>query len=183
MEEVINSVFLLEGECNSYYIDDKIKILIDAGFDFKKHVDFLVLTHIHPDHILFAKVIQERTNCKILVGDGDQIIDSLIQFFPEWHGKKIRQFKADKVLKDGDVINSGACSFKVLAVPGHSKGSIALFEYNNKILFSGDTLFADGIIGRTDFPHSEPKKMESSLEKLKKTNYKILLPGHGKIVL
>jgi glyoxylase-like metal-dependent hydrolase (beta-lactamase superfamily II) len=63
----------------------------------------------------------------------------------------------------------------IIESPGHTKDSVCfLFK---DILFSGDTLFHNGI-GRTDFPESAPDKMKDSLEKLKKINYKTLCPGH-----
>lgn len=66
-------------------------------------------------------------------------------------------------------------SIKAIKTPGHSEESLC-FLYKD-ILFSGDTLFYDGI-GRTDLPGGNEKEMEKSLEKLKKLNYKILCPGH-----
>ena len=65
---------------------------------------------------------------------------------------------------------------KVITTPGHTKDSVCFFYED--ILFSGDTIFGQGYLGRTDFPESEPEKMQKSLEKLKKINYKILCPGH-----
>lgn len=65
--------------------------------------------------------------------------------------------------------------FKIIEVPGHTYDSIA-FLYKN-ILFSGDTLFYQGI-GRTDLPNSQPEKMADSLAKLRGLKYKILCPGH-----
>jgi len=47
-----------------------------------------------------------------------------------------------------------------------------------KILFSGDTIFHRGTIGRTDLPTSLPKEMDKSLKKLAKYKYDILCPGH-----
>ena len=65
--------------------------------------------------------------------------------------------------------------FKIIKTPGHTKDSIAILYED--ILFSGDTLFHNGI-GRTDFPESEPEKMKESLKTLKLLNYKTLCPGH-----
>jgi len=62
-----------------------------------------------------------------------------------------------------------------LKTPGHSKDSLS-FLYKD-ILFSGDTLFHNGI-GRTDLPESDPGKMKESLEKLKRLDYQVLAPGH-----
>jgi len=64
---------------------------------------------------------------------------------------------------------------KIIQTPGHSKDSIAILY--NQILFSGDTLFHNGI-GRTDLPESQPEKMQDSLNTLRSLNYKVLCPGH-----
>jgi glyoxylase-like metal-dependent hydrolase (beta-lactamase superfamily II) len=66
---------------------------------------------------------------------------------------------------------------KVIPTPGHTQGSISLLYEKESILFSGDTLFENGI-GRYDLPNSAPGKMQESLDKLKKIKYKILCPGH-----
>jgi len=66
---------------------------------------------------------------------------------------------------------------KIIETPGHSKGGICILY--DDVLFSGDTLFHRGTIGRTDLPGSSEKEMQNSLDKLKKINYKILAPGHG----
>ncbi len=66
--------------------------------------------------------------------------------------------------------------FKVIETPGHTRDSICLLY--GDILFSGDTIFHNGNIGRTDLPESNPKKMQESIEKIKKIPYKILCPGH-----
>jgi glyoxylase-like metal-dependent hydrolase (beta-lactamase superfamily II) len=55
----------------------------------------------------------------------------------------------DRTVKEGDTIQVGEITLKVIHTPGHSPGGIAL--YTDGILFAGDTLFA-GSIGRTDFP-------------------------------
>src|SRR3990167_6116034 len=55
----------------------------------------------------------------------------------------------------------------VVKTPGHTKGSICYYMPKEKILFSGDTIFHNGI-GRTDLPNSQPEKMAESLEKIRK---------------
>ena len=179
MIEVYPKIFLMKGLCNNYYVDGKIKILIDAGFDFKEKVDILILTHIHPDHVFFAKKIQERTNCKIFIGQDDENIDEFLFYCPSWKGKEIEKFKIDRVLKKNDKINIGQYDFQVLQLPGHTLGSIGLYEKKHEILFSGDTIFENGLIGRTDFIHSSEELMQKTLKKLKKLKIKHLFSGHG----
>jgi hydroxyacylglutathione hydrolase len=66
-------------------------------------------------------------------------------------------------------------NFRPIKTPGHTKDSIC-YLYKG-ILFTGDTLFHNGI-GRTDLPESDPGKMEDSLERLKLLDYQVLAPGH-----
>jgi len=66
---------------------------------------------------------------------------------------------------------------KIIQTPGHSKGGICILYKD--ILFSGDTLFHRGNIGRTDLPGGSEKEIKNSLKKLSKIKYKILCPGHG----
>ena len=81
----------------------------------------------------------------------------------------------DILLNDQDKISS----FEVLSTPGHTPGSICLLNREEKILFSGDTLFKASI-GRTDLQNGNFTQIISSLQKLKKLDEDILvLPGHG----
>lgn len=180
--EIIPKIYLIKGYCNTYCVDDEVKVLIDAGADYKGEVDILILTHLHPDHVFYANRIRKRTNCRILISRKDSDLNVIKEHFNEWDGKKVELFPVDSVLEEGEVIRTGAYNFKILATPGHTKGSTCLYDEKKKVLFSGDVLFADGYIGRTDFPHSEPDKMKGTLERLKKLDFKVLLPGHGRII-
>ena len=67
---------------------------------------------------------------------------------------------------EGDVIKVGTLRFEVIETPGHTAGGICLFERENGVLFTGDTLFA-GAIGRTDHPGGDyDQLMKSILQKL-----------------
>lgn len=74
----------------------------------------------------------------------------------------------------------GTYKFEILHTPGHTPGSICLFEPQTGFLFSGDTKFAHGGRGRTDLGGSDDK-MEQSLDALSQLDYKLLCPGHGEI--
>ncbi len=113
-------------------------------------VDIILLTHNHWDHTGNIDVFE---NAKI-------------------YGDKI-DFKGEEIL---DLDDLKMKEIEIIKTPGHTKGGVC-FLYED-ILFSGDTIFGGGYIGRTDFPESEPEKMQESLEKLKKINYEILCPGH-----
>jgi glyoxylase-like metal-dependent hydrolase (beta-lactamase superfamily II) len=82
-------------------------------------------------------------------------------------------------LSEGGKIAFGGFGLKIIHVPGHTPGSIALFEEKGKLLFSGDTLFAGGGVGRADLPLGNEKELKRSLEKLGGIKRKKLCPGHG----
>jgi glyoxylase-like metal-dependent hydrolase (beta-lactamase superfamily II) len=93
-------------------------------------------------------------------------------------GKKIYSPPADRYVKDGEKIRIGSLNLKVIHTPGHSPGSICLEI--EKFIFTGDTLFAQGI-GRTDFPGASFRDIRASIrEKLFQIDEgKIIYPGHG----
>ena len=82
--------------------------------------------------------------------------------------------------KEGDIIEVGDLRFEVLQTPGHSVGGLCYLERNEKILFSGDTIFA-GAIGRTDHPGGDyDLLMKSIWEKIMCLDGDIrIFPGHG----
>ena len=86
--------------------------------------------------------------------------------------------RPDAFLTDGQIIRFGSVSLKVLHTPGHSPGSVSL--YGSGTLFSGDTLFCEGV-GRTDLPGGSQKDLENSI--LTKIcplpRETLVLPGHG----
>ena len=92
------------------------------------------------------------------------------------HIGNIDLFKIAKIYDKNNISDLNIKEIKVYHVPGHTKDSLA-FLYKG-VLFSGDTLFNDNIIGRTDFKESAPEKMQESLKLLKNLKYKFLAPGH-----
>ena len=89
--------------------------------------------------------------------------------------------EADSRLDDNDLIHVGNIEFKVLHTPGHTKGGISIYSEQEKMLFSGDTLFR-GSWGRTDLPTSSFEEIIKSItEKLMiLPEETIVYPGHGK---
>jgi glyoxylase-like metal-dependent hydrolase (beta-lactamase superfamily II) len=84
---------------------------------------------------------------------------------------------ANILLEDEGLLKFGQSSLKVMHTPGHSRGSVSLV--GEKLVFTGDTLFAGGI-GRTDFTGGSARDMKLSLEKLLRLpDYFVVYPGHG----
>ena len=83
----------------------------------------------------------------------------------------------DILLSDGDAIPGS--QYRVIHTPGHSRGSICLYDEEADVLISGDTLFRDGV-GRTDGPDSDPAVLEESLARLFALPPATrVFPGHG----
>ena len=81
------------------------------------------------------------------------------------------------MLDEGSLLQFGSETLKVMHTPGHTPGSICLV--GEKLVFTGDTLFAGGI-GRTDFPGGSMSDMRLSLKKLTRLPDNLLVyPGHG----
>ncbi len=146
--------------------------------DFKQ----LVNTHAHFDHVggngyfVNAKVAIHEIEAPVLE-KGDSELSQAKFFDGKLHPRPV-----DRRLKDGDKVKLNGVEFQVIHTPGHSPGSICLYNPGQKTLISGDTVFADGV-GRTDVPGGDPDILAESLEKLAKLKVEKILPGHGEPVL
>ena len=83
--------------------------------------------------------------------------------------------------RDGDVFDLGDCRLRVIETPGHTIGSICLYDEVSSDLFSGDCFFVDGV-GRCDHPTASPDDMRASLRKLRDIDFSGLYSGHGPVV-
>jgi len=144
-------------------------------------VKYIVNTHGHDDHTSGNTAIKEATNAKVLIHEADAHMLTP----PSPNRQKTRNNKpefssADRLLKEGDIIEIGDIKLTVIHTPGHTKGSISLHSQNDNVAFTGDTLFAQSI-GRTDLPGgSYPDIMRSLKTKLAKLpDQTVVYPGHG----
>jgi len=163
---------------NSYLILAKRPTIIDPGTypdvvlnNLKKYIKlkqlkYIILTHFHYDHTKAVPIVKKETNAEVLIHEDDA---------------KFLDFKPDKTLKDNEILDLGDIKLKVIHTPGHTPGSICLYETESKSLFSGDTVFSFGGIGRTDLIGGDTKKIIDSIKQLTKLDVKIIYPGHGEI--
>jgi len=177
----------IRSTCNCYAYNS---ILIDAGAEVgaaiktqNPRLKTLVLTHEHCDH--FAGM--DEVDCDSIaaskfcadVVNGKKDEYGLCSHLSLGYPKR----KVDRVLKDGDNIEGDGCNLKVIETPGHAKGAICLFDEDAKILFSGDTVFPDNDMPRTDLKSSEPQMLKDSYEKLASLDIESIYPGHGKEIM
>ena len=142
----------------------------------------IINTHLHIDHVAGIPFLRARYGAPILAHEGDKFLGQKINHQAAAFGLDLDlgEIEVSQYLKDGDVIKVGNGELKVIAVPGHSKGSIALYDPQGKFLISGDALFK-GSIGRTDLPGGDYKELIDSISKqlLSLPPETVVLPGHG----
>ncbi|MBI5739716.1 MAG: MBL fold metallo-hydrolase [Nitrospirae bacterium] len=162
---------------NCYIVGDKKTkqaIVIDPGDEsdrvldeIKEHgleVSAVVLTHAHFDHIGAAGDIKRATGAKILMHKDDVEAYALARDQAAFWGYSVDDLpQIDRFVDEGDAIEAGGLSFKVMHTPGHSQGAICL--YGEGVVFSGDTIF-EGSVGRTDFPGGSIEELRKSFRRL-----------------
>ena len=145
-------------EENCYLVEDAGELLvIDPGDELERIVSAvarrpvrkIVLTHGHWDHIGAAAGLSAKTGARIAASKADA------RSIETCERESVRKSPygmpaVGEFLGDGDGVTVGFVSFRVIATPGHTPGSICLYSAAQKALFSGDTLFAGGRYGRTD---------------------------------
>lgn len=184
------------GDATNCYIvfDEKTKetMVIDPAGDVEKIIEiinilngkikYIYLTHCHGDHIGGVTELKQKMGGKIIIHRNDavglndveinltQIID-----MPEI------MLEADSRIDDNDKIHLGDLEFLVIHTPGHTSGSSCLYCDEEKLLFSGDTLFR-GTWGRTDLPTSNFRDIVNSItcKLMSLPDETIVYPGHGK---
>ena len=160
----------IAGGCYSYILSSKKEALIidphisllqeysDYLNENKLTLKFIVDTHTHADYISSAAILKKKYAAPLLMHE--KVISSIV----------------DGRLKDGESINIGATTFKVIYTPGHTDDSISL--YGEGRIFTADVLLI-GSVGRTDFQNGSPESIFDTLQKLKSIpDDTMIFPGH-----
>lgn len=168
-------------QTNCYIIYDettKVAAITDPGYtpelvlqkldELGLHLDAILLTHGHFDHVGAVRDIAAETDCQVYLGGAD------LGLPPMMTAGKL--FYTHTYPKEG-TLNLAGLTFRVLPTPGHTPGSVCLLTGDT--IFSGDTLFRVSC-GRTDFPGGSREQMRTSLKTLAALpgDYRVL-PGHG----
>ena len=189
--------------CNIWHVRGKeFDLIIDTGMGLSSLKKFIideidkpiisVITHSHFDHCgslhefenrlghkSEAKIIQNMRNEDIVFSGAwkeIQIIDKVK--FPNYEGNTfhVTPTTLTGFLDEGDVIDLGNRTFKILHLPGHSPGSIGLLDTKSKELFSGDALYDGELLD--EFYHSDKTLFKKTLNRLKNLDVEIFHGGH-----
>lgn len=156
------------------------EVLLAYLHEHELNLQTIVNTHGHFDHIGANDALIKKTGATLFIHKDDQSMlkDSKANLSLDLLGEEIVSNAKSIVVKEGDYIQCGDHAFLIIHVPGHSPGSICLYEKGT--LFSGDTIFLQSI-GRCDFEGgSEELLIKGIKEKLLvlPENTKVY-PGHG----
>lgn len=195
--KVAEGIYLLGGaelDSNIYCVDNEL--LVDCGSGLFNEqilqqmenyridpgkIKMIVVTHAHFDHCGAIKEWKNITGGKVFIHKKDMAaLETGEGTMADVYDVDYEGVSPDGLLREGEEIKTKNHTFKIIHTPGHTEGGVSLWDEENKILISGDTLFLRGF-GRTDCPRGNKKALKESLEKLKKLEdeIEILLPGHG----
>lgn len=171
--------------------DDNKCICVDPGYEVDRIlryidnnnlvVDTILLTHAHFDHSLGCYELQKKFNCKVYVSKEDEEI----LYNAEYNCASLLNInnceKFDTLLvSDNDTLELLGHRIKCINTPGHTKGGMSYYFEDDKVLFSGDTLFCR-TYGRVDLYGGNFLEItDSIINKLfKLPDDVIVYPGHG----
>lgn len=173
-----NSCIILDPGC---YFAEEQKELTDFIENNRLRPEYIVHSHGHVDHILGTNFLRDHYNIQAIMHQDDLEILRRSKDFGEMIGIEIEQPRDPEIfVKEGEQITFGNTAFDILHLPGHSPGSIGLYNKEAQVIFAGDVLFRRGI-GRTDLMGGDHSTLlnniKSKLFVLDDTT--TVYPGHG----
>ena len=179
-------------QANAYILIDDVTqrvAIVDPGaegdalatrvFNAGLALDAIWITHGHLDHVGgIAGVRRVFPNAPIWMHAADQPLYDTVVMQGRAYGIPIEPPPpTDREWREDDVVTLGAYAFRIVHLPGHAPGHVALVGDDD--VFIGDVVFA-GSIGRTDLPLSDPRAMQVSLARVAVWPPHLRLhPGHG----
>ena len=144
------------------------------------NIGLVITTHAHPDHIEAVQLFNKTEGLTAISKEEWKFVKKMRDFIDSVFGINIDAIAPKFFLQEGDFVLNGL-ELKVFHTPGHSPGSLSVYWPKQKVLFTGDLIFKNGI-GRTDFPGGNSTLLKKSVERLRELEIEILLPGHGEII-
>lgn len=186
-----NSVYILVDERRDAVVIDPSmaeREVLSALHDEGLHLLAILNTHGHNDHIYGNAAVKEATRARLAIHRLDAYrLDAAASpgTSPETRAlvggllESVPPATADDLLEEGPVRYLADVDVQALHTPGHTEGSTSFHLPVERLLFTGDLLFA-GNIGRVDLPGGDPVQMEESLRRVAELPAETgVYPGHG----
>ncbi|MCX7956156.1 MAG: MBL fold metallo-hydrolase [Patescibacteria group bacterium] len=178
-----NCYFLIK-ENNCLIIDpaDEANFILEELQRKKLKLLAMLATHGHFDHLMAVGEIQKSFNVPLYISFKDKFLINRLEKTAEYFLGYKPIILPIKKIKDLDIKNSLKIEnykLKIINTPGHTPGSVCFYFSEEKVIFTGDTLFK-GAIGRDDFSYSNKNDLRKSLEQiLSLPKETIIYSGHG----
>mgnify|MGYP002862138485 CR=1 FL=1 len=193
-------VNLIQENCYIVSDDTNEAVIVDCGAFYQEELTAIseyiecnglkpvahILTHAHFDHVWGAGYIYNRYRLPARMHPADLAMFLHAEAQPPMY-MRFKDFHRDfgaagELLSETTTIDFGHHSFTVIATPGHTPGGVCFHCPDERVLFSGDSLFAQSI-GRTDFPGGSYDQLVSSLRRMMTAipDDTTIYPGHGPV--
>jgi glyoxylase-like metal-dependent hydrolase (beta-lactamase superfamily II) len=142
-------------------------------------IDMVLLTHEHIDHAGGAALMPR--SCLIAahrLAANKLALKDEFSLMNHAFAIDTDHFEIDVCLEQGSVIELGSHQLEIIHTPGHCSGAICIYEHQNRVLFSADTIMANGIVGGV-LGSGNISDYVQSLKRLRSWRIDLLLPGHG----
>jgi len=181
-------VYLIKGTSKNVLIDTGIAAnfpvleasLLELGLR-ASDIHFIILTHEHFDHIgatsFFFKTAVVAAHR--LAANKIELQDEFVTMVKSMDTASV-PFHADIWLEHDTTIDLGNYRLRTVHSPGHTSGCICLYEPNERLLFTGDTVFAGGTLSGI-FSSGSISDYMNSLERLSTLRVDQFYPGHGRL--
>ena len=201
--EILENMFFIERgwlNANHFVYVSKEPILIDTAYKADADltmaiikrlgvaltdVSLIVNTHTHCDHIGANRMIQELSGCDIALHTvGKHFIDTRDDWATWWRyfNQEADFFRCTRSLEDGETLTIGRHEFQVIYTPGHASDGIILYNHEQKLLISSDTLWENDMAAMTLRVEGSLSLFSArkSLERIASLDVQLVCPGHGK---
>lgn len=185
-------VLEMDENCYLFYDENKECLIIDPGSRTQEIISTIkglqlkplaiLLTHGHFDHISSVDDLRAQFNIECYMHGNEKyfLVD------PEMNGSSVFGLppvilkEADKLITSDELLEIGEFRIKAIHTPGHTSGGVCYYDAAAMVVFTGDTLFRQGI-GRTDLYSGNYKDLISSIRTklLTLPEDTVVLPGHG----
>ncbi|MCG6201160.1 MBL fold metallo-hydrolase [Psychromonas antarctica] len=193
MKVIVIPVTPYEQNCSLVICEEtQTAAIVDPGGDHVKilkvvqeqavNVDKIILTHGHLDHVGATELIAKMLDVPVIGPQKEDLfwLEQLEAQSQRFGFPTTKSFAPDKWLQEDEIVEVGNIKLKVLHIPGHTPGHIALFDEQSKQVIVGDILFNGGI-GRFDFPRGNQMQLINGIKTklLTLPTETVVYPGHG----
>jgi glyoxylase-like metal-dependent hydrolase (beta-lactamase superfamily II) len=147
----------------------------------ERTIDSIVLTHRHYDHTGALAILMRKIKAEVIAHSLDaEAIPESVNPIDTLKNAQLKKTLTIRTVEDGDLVAVGSAQLRVLHTPGHTIGSMCLYDEEGHVLIAGDTLFY-GAVGRTDLETGNAAQQVMSLRKLATLpDDTVVYPGHDR---